>query len=530
MCGTTATWQVLGSTCTGADGTYAFAALAPRKYYVGFVGYPSRWQRPLCGPNPRGYLRQYYDGASQRSTADPVSVAAGTTTSGIDAALQAGGQVTGKLTDAVTGAAAPNVMVWLYDASGNPVASTCSASDGTYRIGGLAGGEYRVYLADPVLLPGSCGPPLTEPPYPPQYYSGKWSLGTADPVAVTVGTTTAGIDAALQVGGQITGEVTDEWTHAPIQHLYVIVQSSTSGYWQAAATDASGDYTFTGLPTGTYSVLFNPPSMPLLSPYPSQYYHGKTSPTTADLVSVRSGSTTSGVNDALTPPWGAISGKVTDASTGAGAPNVDVVVYDASGTVVASACTAADGTYTVQRLTYGGYLPSGSYRVAFSSSARWPFGPCGTGSRTYATQYYSGKSSPDAADPVSVPDGMTTSGIDATLQRLGKITGKVTNAATSAAVPDVGVSVYDSSGNLASATCTKADGTYTVRGLGRGTYHVAFADAGAPCGGNPPSYLSQYYNGKSSLAAADPVSVTAGASIADVDAALQPSGQITPAG
>ncbi len=89
---------------------------------------------------------------------------------------------------------------------------------------------------------------------------------------------------------------------------------------------------------------------------------------------------------------------MTDASSGAGVGNVQVVVYGTTGTVIASATTARDGTYTVLGLA------PGSYHVGF-----FPGGP-------FAVQFYTGRALQSAADAIAVTAGLTTSGIDAALQ------------------------------------------------------------------------------------------------------------------
>ena len=82
------------------------------------------------------------------------------------------------------------MFVQAYDSGGDPVASSQTASDGTYTLSGLATGSYKVGF----VPSGS---------YVPQFYNGKATLASADPVSVTEGSTRTGIDAALATGGQI---------------------------------------------------------------------------------------------------------------------------------------------------------------------------------------------------------------------------------------------------------------------------------------------------------------------------------------
>src|SRR5207244_4502853 len=137
---------------------------------------------------------------------------------------------------------------------------------------------------------------------------------------------------------------------------------------------------------------------------------------TADAVSVTAGSTTPNISAAL-QLGGQVSGTVTDASSHAAISDIDVEVMDSNGNDVSSACTAADGTYTVSGLS------TGSYRVGF---AQFQF-DCG-GTSNYQPQFYTAKPSQATADPVSVTAASTTPNINGALQLGGQISGTVTDA------------------------------------------------------------------------------------------------------
>ena len=111
--------------------------------------------------------------------------------------LSAGGQVAGRVTDRSNGAALGGVEVDIYDSHQSFITSTCTASDGSYTLNGLASGTYYVGFNN------GCGASN----YLPQYDAGQASLDSATPVSVTAGQTTA-INGAMQPGGQVTGTVT----------------------------------------------------------------------------------------------------------------------------------------------------------------------------------------------------------------------------------------------------------------------------------------------------------------------------------
>ena len=479
----------VASTCTLADGSYTLGGLATGTYRVGF--------NPRGGCGTTTYLGQFYNDKQSLASADPVAVTAGSTASGINAALAMppGGEVTGTVTDAVSHAPIQNIGVDAYDSGGNVVASTCSPADGIYTLGGLATGTYRVGFTGSSLM--CAGPPS----YLPQFYGDKRSLASADPVAVTAGSTTSGINAALTAGGQITGTVTDAVSHAPIPNVVVYLYDASGNQLNSTCAGGDGTYELSSLATGSYRVGFlalrNSEFCAPSGGYVPQFYNGKGSVDTADPVAVTAGSTTAGINAAMAPYPGLISGTVTDASTGAAIQGASVSVYDQGGNVIASAATKASGGYEV-------LVAPGRYRVGFVAAA-------------HVSQFYNQKPSLSSADAVTMAEGGgitggAVPGIDAAMVALpGQISGSVTGASTKAAILGASVSVYDSGGNVIGSAMTDSSGAYTVSGLAPGSYRVGFTATG---------HVSQFYNGKPSLASAAPVTVTADSTTAGIDAAL----------
>src|SRR5262249_3512993 len=158
--------------------------------------------------------------------------------------------IEGRVTSAATGAGISGATVLAYDASGNFVSATGAASDGSYSLAGLASGTYRIEFEGPS---GSGS-------YQFQFYDNRTSLATADPVTVTAGQPTTGINAALQGGGAISGTVTDAVTHLPVAGIEVSAHASGDTIALGASTDANGRYTISGLHVGSYTVSAYSPS------------------------------------------------------------------------------------------------------------------------------------------------------------------------------------------------------------------------------------------------------------------------------
>jgi len=470
---------------TGSSGEYAIAGLATGEYRVEFLApYGSALD----------YLSQYYDDRESSGEANSVAVTAGASTSGIDAAMTAGGAIDGKVTDFATKDALEGIYVCL-ELPKSTFFSTCTDTnaDGEYSFLGLAGGEYRVEFES------------FEEGYSTQYYDNKGSASEADPVSVTTGVTTSSVDAAMVVGGEVTGTVTSAVTKAGIEDVEVCAQASgPEPFTRCADTGATGEYTISGLASGEYKIEFNPVGQDYLH----QYYDGAESSSQAASVSVSAGSITTGIDAAL-PAGGEITGQVTSASGNAALAGIGVCAQGSSGGWIPACATSnANGEYTLEGLA------TGEYKIEF-------YPDDGT---NYLAQYYKDKSSFAQATPVSVTAGATTTAIDASMVLGGQISGKTTNASTKAAIGGIEVCAEPTDDELLlSQPCSTsgADGEYTILGLPTGQYKVEFNPAVAQ------NYLAQFYVGQSTYAEATPVSVTAGATTSTIDAAMIVGGEIT---
>ncbi len=353
---------------TNSGGEYTVSRLATGSYRVEFSARNG-------GGN---YVRQYYSDKSSYAEAEAVAVTAGETKPEIDAAMQTGGKITGKVTSASTKAAIAGIEVCTLQEFERECGIT--NGKGEYTVLRLATGSYRVEFVG-----GS---------YVTQYYNGKASASEAEAVAVTAGETKPEINAAMQPAGQITGTVTSAATKAPLRGIEVTALTLGGIPVASESTNSNGRYTVSGLAGGSYKVEFSGGS------YLRQYYSGKFSLAEAEGVPVTGGSFTPGVDAAMYLP-SQISGTVTNAATKAPIEHIEVTVLTSTGSFVASALTDASGEYSVSGLA------GGSYKVEFSA------GEYGGG---WATQYYNDKSSQDEADLVSVPPEKTVSEINAAMQ------------------------------------------------------------------------------------------------------------------
>jgi 5-hydroxyisourate hydrolase-like protein (transthyretin family) len=197
---------------------------------------------------------------------------------------------------------------------------------------------------------------------------------------------------------------------------------------------------------------------------------------------------------------GTISGQVT-APGNVPLKTVLVTAYTTYGDRGGYAYSDASGNYQISGLI------AGSYVLKFEPS---------TGG--YASEWYDNQLTALAAVPVTVSTGGTTSAINVQMDPGAHISGQVTGEG-SGPLNGAQIVAYDSSGQYVAQAYTDVSGNYTINtGLATGSYRLQFTAHG---------YLSEYYNHKSTLAAATPLAVTAPSTLTGVNATLARGGTIT---
>ena len=284
---------------TSATGEYTLSHLQPGRYTVEFA---PPFESKL------NYMRQFYADASSEVAAQEVPVVAGAVVTGIDAALQEGGEIEGKVSSASE--ALDEIEVCAIEAVTQfPVGCGITNEHGEYTIVGLPTSEYYVRFNVGFEV---------EQNFAQQFYEGAASIAQAKVVSVTAKTTKPGIDATLTPGGEITGTVTSRATGAGLGGIEVCAFPTTAQLgFRCTTTGPSGDYDLVALSTAGYAVGF----FSLTGEYMTQYYEDASLPADVKDVAVVAGSASPNVNAALTvevpidvgPP--AISGTTVEGQT-----------------------------------------------------------------------------------------------------------------------------------------------------------------------------------------------------------------------
>jgi hypothetical protein len=221
---------------TDSIGSYAIEELEPGEYGVDF------WSGGLS------YRYQVYDGRSNWFEADPVLVGSSATT-GIDAELVPAAAIEGTVTAIENGLPVEEVEVCAYEAAGEEIAGCAyTAADGTYSIGPLEGGDYKIEF-----WPAPSGQILAF-----QFYDHEDRWSEADVLTVAEGETKAGVDADLAPGARIAGRVSSAASGLPLEEIRVCsIDAFGGGLLTCSWTNSNGDYLMRHLTAGVYKVVFS---------------------------------------------------------------------------------------------------------------------------------------------------------------------------------------------------------------------------------------------------------------------------------
>lgn len=400
------------------------------------------------------------------------------------------GGIAGRVLDAA-GVGLVGVPVQVTNAAGELLAVAVSRSNGVYLVPtGLATGQYNVTAK-----------PRNDPAF------ALFADATATGVAVTEPALTTGVDLTLPAAGVLTGRVLGGAAGVGAVRVSAI---GTGGTVVAAdLTDATGAYSITHLPAGSYTLAFDPQA----TARSGLYARGA-----LGAQAVTAGQVTS-VADFTLPAsatTGVIAGTVRDDTAQAGVGDVLVVVTRASPaqgeTFVSVSTTEADGSYSSEPLT------PGDYRVQFVTL----FSEVVTTTR-YIGELYNDAATYGDSDTLTVAAGASATA-DAGLALGGSIAGTVSGSGAGA-LADVIVIATDSAGVPRGFDLSDTSGAYSLSGLRAGDYTLEFV-ASLSSDSATRAFFDATYDANPATPAVEPVSLGAGAALTGVDIALGPGVQI----
>ncbi len=527
-------WEWGGSTQTDDAGHYtldAFESSGPldtaSEYRLGF----QTWETP-------GYVREWYNDKPRQDMADVIKLQPGENV--FDAQLASAAFIQGTVRDEDSGAPLVEVPVQLYRTeylSGYGMSTyewgwSWTDSLGRFDFGSLRPGTYKVRYG------------MTDGPYQVEWWDDKVDVASADPVVLESGDVKeCNADLALRDDAiAVRGKVTDRATDEPIAGIGVRVEpvltapdgGATSGYfgmssyWTQTAIDGSYVVGGPGKPMSGYNMSGYSLSWRIsyrdqMSGYLPQWWNDKPTEKRADLVQLPLGECF--VADAkldLDLTKGVVSGRVTGEDTGEPVKNGWVHVhlmssYDMSG--YWESWVDGQGNYKLRG------LPAG---IPFALHA-------GTEGE-YLSEYYENKPVFELADPITLAVGENRT-IDFQLSKPAALSGTVTEDGTGKPISGIEVQIYQpgyASGYgqsgyfmsgyefIGSAYTTKSGG-YTLPWLNPlQTYYIKLADE------NRGLWVSNFYDHKATIEAADPIHLSSGANTLDMSMARRTDiGQIS---
>lgn len=424
-----------GATVTDGAGGYSFASVAPGAYVVTETdpaGFTSTTPNEQAVSVPPGGVASAQFGDQQQGTVsgtvfndvngDGTQDATEVGLSGVTVRLMGAGP------DGVLGT--PDDVV---------VATIATNAAGGYSFAGVAPGTYLVTETDPATYASTTpnAVPVTVPA------GGSANAQFGDQQQATIGGT---------VFNDADGSTIQDAGEPGLAGVTVELLNATGAVVATAVTDASGTFSFTSVAPGSYTVREIDPLA-----------FASTTPNAVGVTLPPGGSASAQFGD---QQQGTIAGVVFNdlngdgesSATEPGLGGVTVELRNASGAVVATTTTLADGTYR-----FSG-VPPGAYTVV-------EIDPAGFGSTTANSV------------PVTLPAGGTASASFGD-QPVGSVTGVVFNDVDGNGVQNPGevglggvtVVIRNSSGVVVATVTTLPDGSFTALGLPAGTYTVEETD------------------------------------------------------
>jgi hypothetical protein len=336
----------------------------------------------LNGYRGQNLIPEWYNNTGNFNEAETISVKASQVIQGIDAVMEEGGSISGRITDE-SGNGIESVTILVVENNTHDAIyfyTDDSGYDGTYQVKGLYTGNYLV------IFQGGKG-------FAGEFYNDALFESAATLVPVVTGSETGDIDAVLTKAGTVSGWVTDTNGNG-IENVTVRLYDSANNKYLAWLnnidhTDSNGYYSIPTAIPGERKIMFDTGEV-TGGNFVSEYYNNKQDINGADIITLQPAETLVDINAVLSTGGGTLSGYVTNLN-GIALEGVEVEIYNAQNQSYMAACDTNSSGYFAAR----GLVP-GQYKVFLSHS------------NIYPTQWYSDESTFADADEVTVTNNENT--------------------------------------------------------------------------------------------------------------------------
>jgi protocatechuate 3,4-dioxygenase beta subunit len=384
---------IIATTTTDALGNYVFNNLDAGSYVVEFSNLPVDYvPSPTSGADPATNSDADAGAVVGTFVTVPVSLAQGENKTDIDFGIRKpnsaalGNRVwydinSDGIQDA-TEVGVPGVTVSLKDATGTVIATTTTNANGEYMFNGLDAGAYAVVFSN---LPSGYTITPAGSGMNPALDGNANAEGQTAPITLAAGETKLTVDAGINnpnvgsLGGQIWSDENadgiQDATEMPTAGLLVNLKDGSNTIIGTAVTDGNGEYLFTNLPFGDYTVEFTKPNGTIYSPNAPVGTPAMTSndgTTGSTVVSITSADPNSRNNDAAynAPQlasigdfvWSDLDNDGIQDANEPGIAGVKVTLKDDAGNTVGTAITDENGAYQISDIT-----PGTGFTVEFSN-------------------------------------------------------------------------------------------------------------------------------------------------------------------
>ena len=342
------------------------------------------------------------------------------------------------------------VTLTLVDSAGTVIATTVTDSAGKFTFDDIPVGNYTVVERNP-------------PDYVDVSDNGGNPLDNRIPVVLDGSGNITGLLFVDERLGSIAGSVkedvdNDDTGDVDLSGVTITLLDSAGDEVSSTVTDSNGAFLFVNLPAGNYTVVEDN-----LPRYTDVSDNGGNPLDDRIPVALASGANATGllyVDERLGSIGGSVKEDVDNDDTGdVDLSGVTITLLDSAGAVIATTVTGPSGSFLFVN------LPAGNYTVVETNLAG------------YTDVSDNGGNPLDDRIPVSLGSGVNATGLLFVDERVGSISGNVTedldnNDTGDVALSGVNVTLLNGNGNIIASTLTDSNGMFMFSGLPAGNYTV----------------------------------------------------------